>query len=185
MDSSKDNGGDLGWFTPDRMVKPFSDAVVSLKPGEYTHKPVQTQYGWHVIQLVDTRDLAPPPFDQVKQRLEQVVQAKKFKAYTDDLMKNAKVDKKPMPRRPHRLRRPRRQRRRPAAYRGDDQSDERRAANGSPFLIGRRPLRVERAQPPSGSPAPLIPAASSALQQRQKALLVQHRHPQLLGLLEL
>ncbi len=94
MDSSKDNGGDLGWFTPDRMVKPFADAVVSLKPGEYTHKPVQTQYGWHVIQLVDTRDLAPPPFDQVKQRLEQVVQAKKFKAYTDDLLKNAKVDKK-------------------------------------------------------------------------------------------
>lgn len=94
MDSSKDNGGDLGWFTPDRMVKPFADAVVSMKPGEYTHKPVQTQYGWHVIQLVDTRDLAPPPFDQVKQRLEQVVQAKKFKAYTDDLLKNAKVDKK-------------------------------------------------------------------------------------------
>ena len=76
------------------MVKPFADAVVSMKPGEYTHKPVQTQYGWHVIQLVETRDLAPPPFDQVKQRLEQVVQAKKFKAYTDDLLKNAKVDKK-------------------------------------------------------------------------------------------
>src|SRR3569833_2990207 len=94
MDSSKDNGGDLGWFTPDRMVKPFADAVVSMKAGEYTHKPVQTQYGWHVIPLVETRDLAPPPFDQVKQRLEQVVQAKKFKAYTDDLMKSAKVDKK-------------------------------------------------------------------------------------------
>lgn len=94
MDSSKDNGGDLGWFTPDRMVKPFAEAVTSLKPGEYTHKAVQTQYGWHVIQLVDTRDLAPPPFDQVKQRLEQVVQAKKFKAYTDELLKNAKVDKK-------------------------------------------------------------------------------------------
>jgi peptidyl-prolyl cis-trans isomerase C len=94
MDSSKDNGGDLGWFTPDRMAKPFADAVMTLKPGEFTHKPVQTQYGWHVIQLVETRDLAPPPYDQVKQRLEQVVQSKKFKAYTDELMKNAKVDKK-------------------------------------------------------------------------------------------
>src|SRR6202023_1753045 len=52
MDSSKDNGGDLGWFTPDRMVKQFADAVVSLKPGDFTHKAVQTQYGWHVIQLV-------------------------------------------------------------------------------------------------------------------------------------
>jgi peptidyl-prolyl cis-trans isomerase C len=93
MDSSKDNGGDLGWFTPDRMVKQFADAVVSLKPGDYTHKPVQTQYGWHVIQLVDTRPLSPPPYDQVKQRLEQVVQAKKFKAYTDDLISKAKIDR--------------------------------------------------------------------------------------------
>jgi peptidyl-prolyl cis-trans isomerase C len=94
MDSSKDNGGDLGWFTPDKMVKPFSDAILSLKPGEYTHKPIQTQYGWHVIELVETRDLQAPPFDNVRQRLEQVVQAKKVKAYTDDLMRNAKIEKK-------------------------------------------------------------------------------------------
>jgi peptidyl-prolyl cis-trans isomerase C len=93
MDSSKDNGGDLGWFTPDRMVKPFAEAVVAMKPGDFTHKPVQTQYGWHVIQLVDTRPLSPPPFDQVKQRLDQVVEAKKFKAYTDDLISKAKIDR--------------------------------------------------------------------------------------------
>ena len=95
MDSSKDNGGDLGWFTPDRMVKPFAEAVVAMKPGDYTHKAVQTQYGWHVIQLVDTRPLSPPPFDQVKQRLDQVVEAKKFKAYTDDLISKAKIDRTP------------------------------------------------------------------------------------------
>jgi peptidyl-prolyl cis-trans isomerase C len=94
MDSSKDNGGDLGWFTPDKMVKPFSDAVLGLKPGEYTKKPVQTQYGWHVIELVETRDLQPPNYDNVRQRLEQVVQAKKIKAYTDDLERNAKIEKK-------------------------------------------------------------------------------------------
>jgi peptidyl-prolyl cis-trans isomerase C len=94
MDSSKDNGGDLGWFTPDKMVKPFSDAVLALKPGEYTHKPIQTQYGWHVIELVETRDLQPPTYDSVRQRLEQVVQSKKVKAYTDDLMRNAKIEKK-------------------------------------------------------------------------------------------
>src|SRR5262249_42171999 len=94
MDPSKDQGGDVGWFTPDRMVKPFADAVVALKPGEYTHTPVQTQYGWHIIKLEETRDVAPPPFEQVKQRLEQVVQAKKFKNYVDDLMKTAKVEKK-------------------------------------------------------------------------------------------
>jgi peptidyl-prolyl cis-trans isomerase C len=95
MDSSKDNGGDLGWFTPDRMVKQFADAVVDLKPGDYTHKPVQTQYGWHVIQLVETRPLSPPPFEQVKQRLDQMIEAKKFKAFTDDLLSKAKIERTP------------------------------------------------------------------------------------------
>ncbi|HEY2036348.1 MAG TPA: peptidylprolyl isomerase [Steroidobacteraceae bacterium] len=92
MDSSKTNGGDLGWFTLDHMVKPFADAVAGLKDGEYTTDPVQTQYGWHVIQLLGTRPVNPPPFDQVKQRLVQVVQAKKFRDYTDDLLKTAKVE---------------------------------------------------------------------------------------------
>jgi peptidyl-prolyl cis-trans isomerase C len=93
MDSSKSNGGDLGWFTTDRMLPEFAGAVIALKPGEYTHKPVQTQFGWHVIQLLDTRDVTPPPYDQVRQRLEQVVQAKKFRQYTDELMRNAKIDR--------------------------------------------------------------------------------------------
>ena len=95
MDSSKNNGGDLGWFTANRMVPEFAAAVMTLKPNEYTHKPVQTQYGWHVIQLLETREVSPPPFDQVRQRLVQVVQAKKFKQYTDELLRNAKVEKFP------------------------------------------------------------------------------------------
>jgi peptidyl-prolyl cis-trans isomerase C len=95
LDSSKSNGGDLGWFTPGRMVPEFAGAVMALKPGEYTHNPVQTQYGWHVIQLLETRDTTPPPFDQVRQRLVQVVQAKKFRLYQDELMRAAKVEKFP------------------------------------------------------------------------------------------
>jgi len=94
MDPSKSNGGDIGWLTPDRIMKPFADAMVTLKKGEFTHKPVQTQYGWHIIRVEDMRDVTPPTFDQVHQRLDQVVQAKKFKAYTDGLMKNAQVEKK-------------------------------------------------------------------------------------------
>ena len=95
MDSSKNNGGDLGWFTPGRMVPEFAGAVMALKPGEFTHSPVQTQYGWHVIQLLETREVTPPPFDQVRQRLVQVVQAKKFRIYQDELMRNAKIEKFP------------------------------------------------------------------------------------------
>jgi len=93
MDSSKNNGGDLGWFTPGRMVPEFAGAVMALKPNEYTHKPVHTQYGWHVIQLLETREVTPPPFEQVRQRLVQVVQAKKFRQYQDELLRNAKVEK--------------------------------------------------------------------------------------------
>lgn len=91
---AKEQGGDLGWFTPDRMVKPFADALVALKPGEFTRAPVQTQFGWHIIKLEETRDLAPPPFDNVKQRVEEMVQQKKIKTYVDGLMTTAKVEKK-------------------------------------------------------------------------------------------
>ena len=93
IDSSKEQGGDLGWFSPSNMVKPFADAVAQLKKGEYTQTPVQSQYGWHVIQLIETRETPVPPLDSVKDRVDQLVQNKKFKAYQDDLMKNAKVEK--------------------------------------------------------------------------------------------
>jgi peptidyl-prolyl cis-trans isomerase C len=90
---SKNNGGDLGWFTTSRMVKPFADAVVSLKKGEITPEPVQTQFGWHVIQLEDIRDKTPPPFDQVKAQITNQLIRKKLQAYVADLKKNAKIEK--------------------------------------------------------------------------------------------
>jgi len=95
IDSSKEQGGDLGWFSPSNMVKPFADAVATLKKGEYTPSPVQTQYGWHVIELIDTRETPVPPLDSVKDRVDQLVQNKKFKAYQDELMKTAKIEKTP------------------------------------------------------------------------------------------
>ena len=92
-DSSKANGGDLGWFTLTRMAKPFGDAVKGLKKGEMTSAPVQTQFGWHVIKLEDTRETAPPPFDQVKQQVGNGVIQKKLQAYVETLKKTAKIDK--------------------------------------------------------------------------------------------
>lgn len=94
LDASKQQGGDLGWFAPQSMVKPFADAVMGLQKGQLTEKPVQTQYGWHIIRLDDTREVQPPPFEQVKPQLQNVVLAKKFRAYQDELLKTAKVEKK-------------------------------------------------------------------------------------------
>jgi peptidyl-prolyl cis-trans isomerase C len=90
-DNSKANGGDLGWFTTARMVKPFGDAVKGLKKGEFTTDPVQTQYGWHIIKLEDTRDA---PFDQMKVQLTNGIMQKKFQEYIEGLKKTAKIEKK-------------------------------------------------------------------------------------------
>jgi peptidyl-prolyl cis-trans isomerase C len=90
-DNSKTNGGDLGWFTTARMVKPFGDAVKGLKKGEFTLDPVQTQYGWHIIKLEDTRDA---PFDQMKGQLTNGIMQKKFQDYIEGLKKSAKIEKK-------------------------------------------------------------------------------------------
>jgi peptidyl-prolyl cis-trans isomerase C len=94
-DSSKDQGGDLGWFAPSTMVQPFAAAITSMKKGDISQTPVQTQFGWHVIELLDTREQAPPPFESVKQRLQQLVQQKKVRNYEEDLMRTATVKKNP------------------------------------------------------------------------------------------
>jgi peptidyl-prolyl cis-trans isomerase C len=93
-DPSSKNGGDLGWFTLESMVKPFSDAVAALQPGQMTDQPVQSQFGWHVIKLEESRVTEPPPFEEVKDRVKVLVQRKKLQTYLDDLRKNAKVEKK-------------------------------------------------------------------------------------------
>jgi peptidyl-prolyl cis-trans isomerase C len=93
IDPSKDQGGDLGFFSPQSMVPPFAAAVEALKKGEYTQTAVQTQYGWHIIRLEDTRDRPVPPFEQVKGRVEQILEQQKFRTYQDDLVKNAKIER--------------------------------------------------------------------------------------------
>jgi peptidyl-prolyl cis-trans isomerase C len=82
---SKDKGGDLDWNAPGNFVKPFSDAMVKLPKGKFTAQPVQTQYGWHVIEVDDIRDAKIPPFDDVKAQLQQKVQRQKVEAYMKDL----------------------------------------------------------------------------------------------------
>lgn len=94
IDPSGKQGGDLGWFSPNRMVKPFSEAVEKLKKGEFTTEPVHTQFGWHVIQLEDTKPVTPPSYDAVKQQLGQLVNQSKFQEYLDGLLKTAKVERK-------------------------------------------------------------------------------------------
>jgi peptidyl-prolyl cis-trans isomerase C len=92
-DSSSKSGGDLGWFTLDTMVKPFADAVKTMQPGQLTEQPVQSQYGWHVIKLEESRATSAPPFDEVKDRVKMIVQRKKLQTHLEELRKTAKVEK--------------------------------------------------------------------------------------------
>ena len=92
-DSSGKAGGDLGWFSPQSMVKPFSDAVMALEKGKYTTTPVQSEFGWHVIILDDIRSPEAPKFEDVKPQVEMFVQRKKLQEYLDGLRKAAKIQK--------------------------------------------------------------------------------------------
>ena len=74
-------GGDLGWFSPDQMVAPFSDAVAELADGDYTKEPVQTQFGWHVILREESRASEPPTLDSVRDVIKQNVEQKKLQDY--------------------------------------------------------------------------------------------------------
>ena len=94
-ETSKDpgsEGGDLGWFTKERMVPAFADAAFKLKDGELS-EPVKSQFGWHVIQLEGRRQKTFPPFDQVK---DQIIRYSIQKAQSDlivDLRKGAKIER--------------------------------------------------------------------------------------------
>ena len=72
-DGAAANGGDLGWFGPGMIVKEFEDAVVAMKPGEIAG-PLQTQFGWHLVKLNDTRPTAAPTFETVRPELEAELQ---------------------------------------------------------------------------------------------------------------
>jgi len=84
-------GGDLGWAPADAFVKPFSDAMVALKAGEYTQTPVQTQFGFHVIKLEESRDAQLPSFEEVKPQIAESLQQRKLQQFQQDLKKKAKI----------------------------------------------------------------------------------------------
>ncbi len=67
---SKAEGGDLGWFSKERMVPEFADAAFALKPRQVSD-PVKTQFGWHVIKVEDTRTKPQPSFDELKEQIDQ------------------------------------------------------------------------------------------------------------------
>jgi peptidyl-prolyl cis-trans isomerase C len=85
------NGGDLDWASPASFVKPFSDAMVALKKGQFTETPVKTQYGYHVIKLDDVRAAKIPTLEEVKPQIAESLQQKKLQAFQQELRSKAKI----------------------------------------------------------------------------------------------
>jgi peptidyl-prolyl cis-trans isomerase C len=89
---TKSRGGDLGWFSAEQMVEPFMKEVKALEPGNYTTEPVETQYGWHVIQLDETREAQKPGFEQMKRELRNELVGKKIQDYVGSLRDDAEIE---------------------------------------------------------------------------------------------
>lgn len=86
------NKGDLGWFSADQMVKPFADAVSALEKGQISD-PVQSEFGWHVIRLNDTRMRDAPPLEEVRDQIAQMVLRDRVQAEIQRLASEATVEK--------------------------------------------------------------------------------------------
>ncbi|MDH3888752.1 MAG: peptidylprolyl isomerase [Gammaproteobacteria bacterium] len=86
------SGGELGWFNESQMVKPFSEAAAQLEKGQYTKTPVQTQFGWHVIILDDSRESTPVPFDDVKDRIKMLLANQNMQQHVEELRNAANIE---------------------------------------------------------------------------------------------
>lgn len=89
---SKTEGGDLGWFSQERMVKPFADAAFKMAPGQVSD-PVKTQFGWHVLRVEEKRTKPVPTFDEMKEQIDQYLTRKAQQDTIVKLREAAKVER--------------------------------------------------------------------------------------------
>lgn len=86
-------GGELGWFGPGAMVAPFEEAMIALEVGSVS-EPVETQFGWHVIRLNETRQTDTPSLDEVRGELADQIQRTAIEARVEELTEGADVTRK-------------------------------------------------------------------------------------------
>jgi len=91
--SAKQNGGDLGYFSAGQMVPEFSKAAFAMQVGETSKEPVKTDFGWHVINIEDRRDKAPPTLDEARSQIQETLSGELMSAYLESLHQGATVQK--------------------------------------------------------------------------------------------
>ena len=90
-DGTRSNGGDLGYFGAGMMVAEFEEAAFALEVGELS-QPVQSQFGWHLIQLEDRRLSEAPPLDQVRQQVAQQVLYQSYEAAIEEIKSGTEIN---------------------------------------------------------------------------------------------
>tara|TARA_B100001564_G_scaffold345209_1_gene343607 strand:+ start:716 stop:1555 length:840 start_codon:yes stop_codon:yes gene_type:complete len=88
---SKENGGNLGWFRSGQMVKEFDEAVLKLKIGTITKKPVKTKFGYHIIMLNDIRNSQPKKINDIKQKIIERIKQNSLSNLEKQLRKNKSI----------------------------------------------------------------------------------------------
>lgn len=88
---TKINGGDLGYFTKDKMILEFSEKAFSMKKGEVS-EPVQTVFGWHIIKVEDSRELQIPDFEKAKPALSKELARRAVEKKVAELRQSAKIE---------------------------------------------------------------------------------------------
>ncbi|EQD76184.1 PpiC-type peptidyl-prolyl cis-trans isomerase [mine drainage metagenome] len=91
VDTSADQGGELGWISAAQVTPSFAKAIRVLKVGAFTRQPVHTQFGWHVIELQAKRNLTPPSFAQMHDRLLDILRNKEITGFITHLRGQTKV----------------------------------------------------------------------------------------------
>jgi peptidyl-prolyl cis-trans isomerase C len=91
-DGAAANGGDLGWFSQGMMVKPFEDAVLAMDVGKVSD-PIQTQFGWHLINLTETRIKAAPTLDEMRDELASAIEQAAVDAHIQSITDAAKIER--------------------------------------------------------------------------------------------
>ena len=92
IDPSGDSGGDLGWFVSASMTPQFAEAVAGMEVGDISEAPVETEFGYHIINLVDKREAALPDFDSVKSRLTNLAVRQALAEQVDELKAAAEIE---------------------------------------------------------------------------------------------
>lgn len=90
-DGSGEDGGDLGWFARDDMVEAFGNAVFSMEPGDIS-APVQSQFGWHLIQVIAFREMPKPTFEEAEEEIFRQLAREEGQKLIESLREEAKIE---------------------------------------------------------------------------------------------